>query len=172
MNSDNYPNSYEQAADIWENRRRKNASQVKIAHNTYLAPGQCDFMPRWTGKREDVCYVIKLHGHSIVEFRPNGEVMLDSCGWRTRTTKDRMNRALPDGQRVYQSQHEWFISAYNTEVQDNTVWEYFDGFIVGAGLERMLINNANNGSFSNHLAHADFKALAVKQAEEAAIARR
>ena len=50
---------------------------------------------------------VSLHGHMIVRFRNNGEIMLDSCGFRTATTKDRINRCLPLPWRVCQSKGEW-----------------------------------------------------------------
>lgn len=64
----------------------------KIDNNTYLV------------RIANGDIVVTLHGHEIVTLRPNGDTVLDSCGWQTMTTKDRMN------QFVYVSQEggRWF----------------------------------------------------------------
>jgi len=54
---------------------------------------------------------ISLHGHVVVQFRDDGDVCIDSCGYRTNTTKDRINRCLGDRGRVFQKNHEWFFQA-------------------------------------------------------------
>ena len=56
-------------------------------------------------------YSVSLHGHRIADIGEGG-VSLFSAGWRTPTTKDRLNRILdavgaPCG--VYQRNHEWFL---------------------------------------------------------------
>jgi hypothetical protein len=38
---------------------------------------------------------IRLHGTAVVRFYPNGLVKLNSGGWRTSTTKDRINKYSP-----------------------------------------------------------------------------
>lgn len=70
----------------------------KVTHNTCL-------------DRYDLEGVLwlALHGHKIVEFHPRGRVLVWSHGFRTATTKDRINRCLPPGLKVYQRKGAWFL---------------------------------------------------------------
>jgi len=52
---------------------------------------------------------VLLHGHPIIFFRIDGSAMIDSCGYRTNTTKHRLNRCLPNGWRVCQRSFEWYL---------------------------------------------------------------
>jgi hypothetical protein len=49
---------------------------------------------------------------------------LDSHGYRTQTTKDRINRYLPDGYEVYQEDYEWYLETPSGER------EFTDGMTV------------------------------------------
>jgi len=53
----------------------------------------------------------QLHGHEIVELA-NNALYLDSCGWFTVTTKERLNGVLSvfnTGLKIVQRDFEWFI---------------------------------------------------------------
>lgn len=52
--------------------------------------------------------VVKYHGTPVVTIHPNGDITLDTGGWRTNTTKHRMNQYAP-GVQVYQKNFEWFV---------------------------------------------------------------
>lgn len=52
--------------------------------------------------------VVRLHLTDIVIFKGNGDVVLNSGGWRTVTTKDRMNKLL-DGWHVWQESGVWYV---------------------------------------------------------------
>ena len=51
---------------------------------------------------------IELHSTKVVVLYPNGLVKLQSGGWMTPTTKDRMNKYSPV--RVTQRKHEWYVN--------------------------------------------------------------
>lgn len=56
---------------------------------------------------------VTYHSTDVVTVRPNGDIVLDTGGWFTATTKVRMNQAanqlgLP--YQVYQSDHSWFVT--------------------------------------------------------------
>lgn len=89
---------------------KTNRGQRKIGNNTY-AYIECDGT-----------VAIELHGTKIVRFFPNGLVQLNSGGWRTHTTKKRINKYSPVG--IYQKKYEWFLS-------DDTPFE--DGMLVVGG---------------------------------------
>lgn len=61
---------------------------------------------------------IELHGTKVVVFYANGLVKLNSGGWRTSTTKDRINKYSPV--KVYQKNFEWFLT-HGTPFEDNMV---------------------------------------------------
>jgi hypothetical protein len=62
--------------------------------------------------------VLHYHNTSVVTYnRTTGELILDTGGFKTVTTKERMNHArslldLPIPYIVYQEQGQWFFSAY------------------------------------------------------------
>lgn len=49
-----------------------------------------------------------LHNHKIVLFAKD-HTQLWARGFRTRTTKDRINRCLPPGVRLFQDTKEWYL---------------------------------------------------------------
>lgn len=54
-------------------------------------------------------YAVKLHRTNVVTAHKNGDRTLDSGGWKTRTTKDRMNTHLPHGVHVGSHKGEWHV---------------------------------------------------------------
>lgn len=70
--------------------------------------------------------VIRLHQTDIVRKLPNGKTVLDSGGWRTSTTKERMNSY--SGLRLWANKGQWFVSA-GTPGESPAV-PYYDGMIL------------------------------------------
>lgn len=83
----------------------------KVANNTYLE------------RRDDGAIALKLHATDVVTYYPD-RFVLDTGGWRTVTTKDRMKHA---GVRVYSDKGTWYVHAFD----GGSDWEhdirYFDG---------------------------------------------
>jgi len=60
--------------------------------------------------RENGDRVIRLHHTDIITFKVNGDIVLNSGGWLTSTTKGRMNAFLPPHVKtIYQNRGSWFI---------------------------------------------------------------
>lgn len=83
------PKSYDQAAQAYTRAmQRRGGAQGKLSYNTWietvLIPGQ------HLGR--DKALAIVLHRTRILTFFPDGTIALDSGGWQTPTTRDRMNR--------------------------------------------------------------------------------
>lgn len=76
--------------------------QRKLANNTYLV--ECG-----TDEHGQPVYGIKLYNTVVVEHHHDGTVRLFSGGYRTKTTKDRMNLFSP--MRVWQRNFKWVVSA-------------------------------------------------------------
>lgn len=81
--------NYEKAVATLKNRPSK-----KVANNTYLVPVEGGI-------------AVKLHQTNVVTFHSDGNVTLNSGGWRTVTTKERINRYSPA--RVYSEGGVWFV---------------------------------------------------------------
>lgn len=85
---------------------KRNRGQRKIGNNTYAYI------------QADGSVAIELHGTNVVVIYPDDSVMLNSGGWRTSTTKDRINKYSPV--RVYQKNYEWFLQD-GTEFEDRMI---------------------------------------------------
>ena len=67
----------------------------KLANNTYVR------------RLPDDTLAIRLHDTDIIIVRPDDTFLLQSGGWRTYTTKDRINRFSPA--RLYQEKNHWYV---------------------------------------------------------------
>ena len=87
----------------------------KIANNT------------WLERRDDETIAVRLHQTDVVTYRADGSITLDTGGWFTVTTKDRMNRFTPFA--VSSRRGEWQVAIrnphYNPDIFDpdtNPYW--------------------------------------------------
>ena len=87
------PRNYEQADAALKLRR---TNSITIGHNTR--------MTRWHGSID-----VWLHNTAIITYKSDGSIEINSGGYRTVTTKDRINRLLPDGCYVYQQDWQWYL---------------------------------------------------------------
>ena len=56
---------------------------------------------------------VRYHSTNVVTVYPNGRIVLDTGGWRTATTKLRMNQASNElglGFQVYQQDGKWYVA--------------------------------------------------------------
>jgi len=93
-------------------RLGKRASK-KLGNNTYLQ------------RREDKI-AVRLHETDVLTFTPSGRTILASGGWRTVTTKDRMNSYLPMGFAVWSDKGDWSLYRNGSRVA-----AYRDGLTIG-----------------------------------------
>ena len=89
-----------------ERIKKARNGRVKLENNTYLYRSGTDF-------------TVVLHNTAVVTVRHNGTFVLNTGGWKTRTTKDRINQFSPA--RIYQKRGAWYL-------QDGK--EYQDGMVV------------------------------------------
>jgi hypothetical protein len=62
---------------------------------------------------------VVYHATAVVTIHNNGDVTLRTGGWRTATTKARMNQAANQfrlGFTVYQSRFDWFVRVADTDI--------------------------------------------------------
>lgn len=85
--------NYQDAHRQWTETRAR-----KLANNTYLE------------HPDDHSYAIRLHATRIVTYYDDGRTVLDSGGWQTVTTKERMNRYLPRSVHgISQTRGVWYV---------------------------------------------------------------
>ena len=89
LNDPRQPNNYRSAERLLNGRDSR-----KIANNTTL-------------RRDGDEFVVRLHYTDIVRYHADDTVTLNSGGWQTVTTKQRMN--LLTNLRVYQRDYTWYV---------------------------------------------------------------
>jgi hypothetical protein len=88
-------------------RGKTNKDTRKVGNNTYA-----EILP-------DGSVGIALHGTTVVRIHPDNSATLNTGGWYTITTKDRINQYSPV--RVYQRKGQWYLESG---------LEYEDGMVV------------------------------------------
>ena len=70
-------------------------SHVRINHNTFLHGDNNEFK-------------IRYYATDILTFRRDGSILVDCRGFRTPSTKDRMNEYLPANKRIHSKRGVWY----------------------------------------------------------------
>jgi hypothetical protein len=73
------------------------------------------------------CIGVMLHKTIIVQHYADGDCTIYTGGYRTVTTKRRINQYAPEGVKVHQRNHEWFVTGPISEYAE---YPYFDGMDV------------------------------------------
>lgn len=77
------------------------------------------------------CLAVRLHYTYIVRYYPDGSVVLDSGGWRTKTTKVRINEYLPNGWSVWQKKGVWYLGYGYWSPSNTREYIFEDGIRIG-----------------------------------------
>jgi len=102
-----------------EQLQGRNHNRRKLANNTYA-------------ERHEDAIAIRLHDTDILTFYPDGRIVATTGGWKTHTTKDRLNQYLP-GHRIWQHRGRWLLGSNGAQVEFADGMEFRpDGTIVGA----------------------------------------
>jgi len=102
----------------------RNKERRKFENNTYL-------------ERRDKNIVMKYHDTDVATFYPDNSMTLDSGGWHTITTKERINWALAGtGFLLTQDKGIWYLHKRGTDGswwdKQNRLCRYTDGIIIKA----------------------------------------
>ncbi len=125
-------------ADQYFAKHHGRDARAKLAHN--MVPHQVEGLPPGS-----IGYAVRLHGTDIVTFYRDGTLKLDSGGYRTATTKARMNEVLcGTGLSVGQSDFEWFV--YERASSHKPI-EFFDGMILRVEEDRFTTMRNPPGKF-------------------------
>jgi hypothetical protein len=92
----------------------------KLANNTYLERGATSLM-------------VRLHSTHIVEFFEDGSTRYDTGGWKTHTTKDRMNAFGHDDIRLNADRGIWYVRKSSAGWQADPLGVYADGMVYRDG---------------------------------------
>lgn len=106
----NTPTSYGEAAEVLGSR-----DDLKIANNTTLERIGCTIG-------------VRLHQTVVVSFGVSGDVYLNSGGWQTTTTKERINRYLPAGVSLQTVRGTWQVT--DRRGGKAVVVEFSDGMVI------------------------------------------
>ena len=105
-------------------QRKRNKARI-IGNNTF----------EWHDANGDA--VIRLHRTDIVRKHPDGSSTLNSDGWKTVTTKQRMNEHMPKGYSLSQVKGQWYVVRTIDFNRANT--PYYDGINVPGCFEKANI---------------------------------
>lgn len=92
-------------------RGKRNANRRKVGNNTYAEI------------LHDNSVGIMLHSTYVVKIHPDNTYTLQTGGWQTSTTKDRINQYSPV--RVHQHKYEWYVTINGKE------YPFMEGMVVG-----------------------------------------
>lgn len=106
--------SYAQAQEMCQ-KRGKPADSRKIGNNTYI-------------ERRGEDFAVRLHNTDILTIRPDNSFVVDTDGWLTVTTKDRLNTFAPRGVQFYSERGQWQVHFGNW--QDGRKQPYADGMVI------------------------------------------
>lgn len=140
------------AAETFYKDHAKRGRDAKLGHNTRVLATE-----RVTGTIEhpglEKGYAIVLHQTPILTFWEGGTATLRSGGYRTATTKARLNEVLrPIGITLWQDKGEWWIAEFGDEGRKKL--KFFDGMEI-----RVEFNHAHSfrsKGFLQNASHAAF----------------
>lgn len=125
------PQSYDQLEDYLSKGRSKD--DRPIANNTRVI------------RRSPTTIAIKLHNTDVITFFENGSIQLFTDGWKTVTTKDRINRFAPAGISVYSERSIWYLRI--GDWQSGKKYLYQDGMVI---THDRHITDANGKAIKEH----------------------
>lgn len=107
---DTYKVDYDNLID-WINKGRNKISR-SIANNTFI-------------RKEDNKVIVQLHNTDICIITKES-IQIFTGGYKTYTTKNRINSFLPDSFRLYQDRKIWYLWNWQTKEK----WNYTDGITI------------------------------------------
>jgi hypothetical protein len=142
-------------ADRFLHTRGRAVPRKKVANNTWLVRG-----PHTTARYDEIAdgdISVVLHNTPVVTYHAEGTLSLNTGGWLTVTTKDRINRFTPPNVRVHSVKGRWMVatgvatihsdsSAYTTPDWANSVAYADDMVLCESGSGRWVPVTSEDGS--------------------------
>lgn len=124
------PKNYLEAREAFERAsKRRGCARGKVAHNTYIRAVPC--IDRADGSP---AYAVRFRNTDVVTFMPDNVVVLDTGGWQTPTTRDRMNRC---GVNISMA------GGVPSVLHAGRTWTYVDGMRLGFSALYSLVHPIN-----------------------------
>jgi hypothetical protein len=117
--------SYEAADERLYNRFGVAVESRKLRNNTYLQRRGTDevrLSATMTLRAQKIA--VRLHNTDIVTFYSDGQIELNTGGWFTITTKDRMNRYLPAPFSIFSVNGSWHVSLSWKTTKVHSEWAH------------------------------------------------
>jgi hypothetical protein len=119
--------SYDRCAEILAAQKKRGYDNKRLAGNTVLS-------------EKDSCFAIDFYNTTIIKIHKDNTYELNADGFRTATTKERLNTFSPAS--IYQKRGVWFFN-YNP-IAENEDATFFDGAIVNSSGQ--LINRTDDSA--------------------------
>lgn len=105
--------------DLWKTARNPEKGKPTGQRGTYIKCYNTHYADesQWT-------VAVKYHNTNVVTYDGQGNVLLNHGGYRTRTTKARINQYSPHGIEVYQKDFEWYVRDTRFRPQSRVFSEY------------------------------------------------
>jgi hypothetical protein len=118
--------------ELTHKRTKKPLQERKLCNKTHLERTLASARDL-EGDDETVVYVnLVVFGNRIMQWRPNGNIIVSSGNWHTRTTIERFQRYLPHNFRLRPSKNYWQLHTPNYGIVPWT-----DGMVVSAEGKRL-----------------------------------
>lgn len=117
---------------IYQQAKNKLGEQreMKIANNTYLIKKSArQYFPEQEAVLNDDVLVIRLHNTDILTFFSDGRIVVKSGGYRSKTTKARINDYV-SGFKLFSKKRDWYWYNYRNKEEI----EFNDGDIICDGV--------------------------------------
>ncbi len=75
-------------------------------------------------------YAVRYHETDVVTYKADGSIVLNTGGWLTMTTKERMTEHLPAGYRVASVKGRWFLMTYDSTPIGPDTFAWRDGITI------------------------------------------
>ena len=116
---------YDDLASQIKYNNKRGIETKKIGNNTYA---------RFESNLEYSPIIVKYHNTDIVYLQPDNSVILFTNGFRTPTTKERLNWSMPHGLFVFQDHSIWYVGNRNMPKENLKIFAdgiavYPDGYI-------------------------------------------
>ncbi len=96
----------------WPSIKRWIAAGHTVGHRRAFEPNSKRILrnTRFVRYREpgSLHHALRLYDTDVLRYLPGGDIKVGTGGYRTPTTKDRINRFLPHGWSLYQRRHNWY----------------------------------------------------------------
>jgi hypothetical protein len=126
----------------------RNKTSRKLANNTYL-------------QRRENGIAVLLHDTDVITFKTNGDTILNSGNWHTKTTKDRINAYIPKPYQLIQEKSIWYVVKNETGYywdKSNPRFKFQDNIKISKN------GKVTNYAKDNPIADAKMKATVKKYA--------